>query len=82
VGTRASDKEWGMSNGGRYYISDEQFDLYGVGATLAAARADYWLAVQDYYADLTADTGRLAPYLAEHLAQLQTLLGTGENPTL
>ncbi len=61
-------------DGDRYFISDDQFDLYGEGLTLEAARQDYWLAVQDYLADLEADADRLAPYLAERLARLRALL--------
>ena len=60
-------------NGDRYFISDEQFDLYGEGSTLEAARRDYWLAVQDYRADLEADADCLAPYLADRLTQLRAL---------
>jgi len=61
-------------NGDRYFISDDQFDLYGEGPSLEAARRDYWLAVQDYRADLEADADRLAPYLADRLTRLRTLL--------
>lgn len=61
-------------DGDRYFISDDQFDLYGEGHTLEAARRDYWLAVQDYRADLEADADRLAPYLADRLTRLRTLL--------
>ena len=61
-------------DGDAYLISDDQFDLYGQGPTLEAAREDYWLAVQDYLADLAADAGRLAPYLADRLARLRALL--------
>ena len=61
-------------NGDRYFISDDQFDLYSEGPTLEAARRDYWLAVQDYRADLEADADRLAPYLADRLTRLRALL--------
>ena len=61
-------------DGNRYFISDDQFDLYGEGHTLEAARRDYWLAVQDYRADLETDADRLAPYLADRLTRLRTLL--------
>jgi len=61
-------------NGDYYFISDDQFDLYGEGPSLEAARRDYWLAVQDYRADLEADADRLAPYLADRLTRLRTLL--------
>ena len=61
-------------DGDRYFISDDQFDLYGEGLTLESARQDYWAAAQDYLADLEADADRLAPYLAERLARLHTIL--------
>lgn len=61
-------------DGDRYFISDDQFDLYGEGPTLEAARRDYWLTVQDYLADLETDADRLAPYLADRLTRLHALL--------
>ena len=61
-------------DGDRYFISDDQFDLYGEGSSLKTARRDYWLAVQDYRADLEADADRLAPYLADRLTRLRTIL--------
>ena len=61
-------------DGERFFVTDQQFDLYGTGPTLETARKDYWLAVQEYYADLSADADRLAPYLAERLAKLETIL--------
>ena len=61
-------------DGDRYFISDDQFDLHGEGSSLKTARRDYWLAVQDYRADLEADADRLAPYLADRLTRLRTLL--------
>lgn len=61
-------------DGHRYFVSDDQFDLYGEGPTLEAARQDYWLAVQDYLADLEADADKLAPYLAKRLAHLRAVL--------
>jgi prevent-host-death family protein len=65
-------------DGERYFVSDDQFDLYGEGLGLDAARQDYWLAVQDYLADLQADAERLAPYLAERLSRLRALLSNAE----
>ncbi len=62
------------SDSARYLVSDELFDLYGEGANLEIACQDYWLAVQDYLADLETDADRLAPYLAEQLANLRALL--------
>ena len=61
-------------DGEQYFVSDDQFDLFGEGATIEAARKDYWLAVQDYLADLEADADRLAPYLADRLARLRAVL--------
>lgn len=66
-------------DGERYFVGDDRFGLYGEGPTLDAARNDYWLALQDYYADLQADADRLAPYLAEHLAELTPLLAAAES---
>jgi len=65
-------------DGDQYFISDEQFDLYGEGPTLEAARQDYWLAVQDYRADLQADAECLAPYLADRLHLLCGLLAAAD----
>jgi prevent-host-death family protein len=60
-------------DGERYFISDDVLDLYGVGRTLDEAREDYWLAVQDYYEDLSANADRLAGHLQEHLAFLRRI---------
>ncbi len=65
-------------DGERYFVSDDQFDLYGEGSILKAARQDYWLAVQDYVADLEADADHLAPYLADRLSRLRALLSSYE----
>jgi len=65
-------------DGERYFVSDDQFDLYGEGSILKAARQDYWLAVQDYVADLEADADHLAPYLADRLSRLRALLSSHE----
>jgi len=62
-------------DGERYFVSDDALDLYGVGETTEEARQDYWLAAQDYYADLTANSDRLAPPLQEHLALLHRVFG-------
>ena len=66
-------------DGDRYFISDDQFDLYGEGSSLKTARRDYWLAVQDYRADLEADADRLAPYLADRLTRLRAPLTAEAN---
>ena len=78
-----SDKIHGISvqirfDGERYFVSDDQFDLYGEGRTLEAARQDYWLAGQDYLSDLKADADRLAPYLADRLIRLRAILSEDE----
>ena len=64
-------------DGERYFVSDDQLDLYGVGTTLQAAREDYALAVDSYYADLSANADRLAAPLREHLAYLRQVLDRG-----
>lgn len=61
-------------DGAQYFCSDERLDLYGAGGSLDEAREDYWLAVQDYYADLVANRDHLAPPLQEHLAYLGQIL--------
>jgi len=58
-------------DGERCFVSDDALNLYGAGNTPEEARHDYWLAVQDYYADLRANADRLAPPLQEHLALLR-----------
>jgi hypothetical protein len=68
-------------DGDRYFISDDIVDLYGVGATLEEARQDYWTAVQDYYADLSANADKLADPLKVHLAYLQGICAAGEAAT-
>jgi len=65
-------------DGERYFVSDDQFDLYGEGRTLKAARQDYWLAVQDYLSDLEADADCLSPYLANRLTRLCDILSEDE----
>jgi prevent-host-death family protein len=61
-------------DGEHYFVSDDILDLYGVGQTLDDAREDYWLAVQDYYADLSANADHLAGHLQGHLAYLRQIL--------
>ena len=58
----------------RYWVSDDDLDLYGVGDTIADARQDYWLAAQDYYADLSANADRLTSRLQVHLEVLHRVL--------
>ena len=65
-------------DGEQYFVSDDEFDLYGEGPSLAAAKEDYWLAVQDYVDDLETDADHLAPYLAARLARLRKLLASSE----
>jgi prevent-host-death family protein len=62
--------------GEEYFVSDDLFNLYGEGNSLEAARQDYCVAVQEYRDDLEAHVDNLAPYLAEHLAQLRALEST------
>ena len=59
----------------RYFITDDSFDFYGVGSSLDEAREDYWLAVQDYYQDLSANAERLAKHMAGHLVLLRGIVG-------
>lgn len=66
-------------DGEQYFVSDDEFDLYGEGPSLEAAEADYWLAVQDYAQDLEADANHLAPYLEARLARLRRLLSSSED---
>lgn len=66
-------------DGEQYFVSDERLDLYGVGATVDEARADYALAAQEYYTDLLAHADRLARPLQEHLAYLRQALGQDQD---
>ena len=66
-------------DGSQYFVSDERLDLYGVGNSIDEAREDYCLAVQDYYADLSANAGHLARPLQEHLSYLRQVLGQDES---
>jgi prevent-host-death family protein len=66
-------------DGSQYFCSDERLDLYGVGNSIDEAREDYWLAVQDYYADLSANADNLARPLQEHLSYLCKVLGEDES---
>jgi prevent-host-death family protein len=61
-------------DGERYWINDNTLDLYGVGDTIDDAKQDYWLAAQDYYADLTANTDRLASHMQAHLEILRRVV--------
>ena len=65
-------------DGALYFVSDDRLDLYGVGNSIDEARQDYWLAVQDYYADLSANADRLARHMQEHLAFLRQVLDENE----
>lgn len=59
---------------GEYYcVSEDVLDLYGIGDTPEEARQDYWLAMQDYYADLSANADRLTERLQKHLAILRPI---------
>ena len=63
---------------GHYFISDDIIDLYGVGRTIDEAKRDYWQAVQDAYADLSAHESRLAPHLKKQLDYLRPLFTKSE----
>ena len=60
-------------DGVRYFVDDEIIDCYGIGTTLAEAQADYLLAAQDLYDDLSANEERLAPYLLTQLEYLRLI---------
>lgn len=62
----------------RYFVSDDILDLYGAGRTPDEARRDYWLAVQDYYDDLSANADKLAGHLQKHLAFLREVFAGGK----
>lgn len=67
-------------DGDRYFIDDDIVDLYGIGATLAEAQKDYWLAAQEAYADLAANQDRLAPYLRDQLDFLAQVIAAVQEP--
>jgi prevent-host-death family protein len=79
-----SDRLHGISvrlrfDGERYWVSDNDLDLYGVGDTIEDARQDYWLAAQDYYADLSANADRLTSRLQVHLEILRRVFAAEED---
>lgn len=63
----------------RVFVSDDQLDLYGVGDKLEEAKQDYWLAVQDYYADLSQHAEHLAEHMEEHLRFLRPIFDAAED---
>jgi hypothetical protein len=63
-------------NGDNYFVSDAVLNLYGVGASIEEAKEDYWMAVQEYYADLSANADSLVAYLKEHLDFLRKVFAT------
>ncbi len=63
----------------RVFVSDDQLDLYGVGDTVEEAKQDYWLAVQDYYADLSQYAEHLAEHMEEHLRFLRPIFAAPED---
>ncbi len=67
-------------DGKQYFVSDDIIDLYGVGKTVNEAREDYWIAVQEAYADLSAHADRLAPHLEKQLEYLRQIF-TDEKQT-
>ena len=68
-------------DGDNYFVSDEMLNLYGVGASVEEAREDYWTAVQEYYADLSANADSLVAYLQEHLDFLRKVFATSSEAT-
>jgi uncharacterized protein (DUF433 family) len=62
-------------DGSQYFVSDIRLDLYGAGSSIGEALEDYWLAVEDCYADLSEHADRLADHLCDHLAYLRQVLG-------
>jgi hypothetical protein len=68
-------------DGDNYFVSDEVLDLYGTGASVEEAREDYWTAVQEYYADLSANADSLVAYLQEHLDFLRKVFATTSETT-
>ncbi len=57
-------------DGERYFVDDGTLDLYGEGRTLEEAKRDYWLTVQEYYADLSAEENLIDHY-RRHLEYLK-----------
>ena len=80
------DKVHGISvhirfDGDNYFVSDEVLNLYGIGTSVEEAKQDYWTAVQDYYADLSANADSLVAYLKEHLNFLRKVFATPSEAT-
>jgi hypothetical protein len=63
-------------DGDNYFVSDEVLKLYGVGTSVEKAKEDYWTAVQEYYADLSANADSLVAYLQERLDFLRKVFAT------
>jgi hypothetical protein len=68
-------------DGDNYFVSDELLNLYGVGASVEEAEEDYWTAVQEYYADLSANADSLVAYLQEHLNFLRKVFAITSETT-
>jgi len=66
---------------GRYFISDDIVDLYGVGTSIEEARADYWLAVQEAYEDLSTHEAQLSPHLKKQLDYLRQIVAKAVEPS-
>jgi len=60
-------------DGERFFVTEDQFNLYGVGETPDEARRDYWLAATDYYEDLKRNRGNLSHPLRQHLTSLRRI---------
>jgi prevent-host-death family protein len=66
--------------GDRFSVSDQRFGVQGQGATLAQARRNYWLSLQDHYARLQAGDHELPHHAsADQLALLARVLAEADD---
>ena len=61
-----------------YFVTDSLFWRYGVGSTVAEAKANYGHALLEYYKELNALEDCLAPHLAIDLQALRQIIVAGE----
>jgi prevent-host-death family protein len=59
---------------GDVLVSDSALHLYGIGATLQEAVADYESMLLEDYETLSENSGRLSPKLQEHLSCLKLIV--------
>ncbi len=59
---------------GSYLVSEDQFNLYGTGPTLAGAIQDYQDMLIEHYQDLAASEECLSEYLRQQFITLTQLL--------